>query len=227
MNPINAEPHDGGEQANKRERVQLDRARKENTKNGSRFTVNWAAMGVLLSLIAIYLTYAGVKHTWPFGVHCPVVVDVPPNSVEEAHAGGAGFGIAEVFWLPPKCAGSDHPISRYQVTTWRMINGVPAGVVRSIVVAGAQTSVTITGLDTNDIYSFHVSAVNSIGPSRPVVTNSISPVLLATSPNSPDEPWWIAALIGLLFSFAVSLLIYLILYLKRRRHLKRSKKVRS
>jgi hypothetical protein len=66
MNNINAEPDDGGERANKRERVQLDGGRKENAKSGFRFTVNWAAMSFFLTLIAVYLTYAGVKHTWPF-----------------------------------------------------------------------------------------------------------------------------------------------------------------
>jgi Fibronectin type III domain len=219
MNHINAEPHDGGERANKRERVQLDRARKENAKNGFRFTVNWAAMSVLLALVAVYLTYAGVKHTWPFEVHCPVIVGAPPNSVEEAHASGVGIGIAEVFWLPPKCVGSDRPIRRYEVTTWRIINGIPARVVRSIVVAGAQTSTTIPGLNTKDIYSFRISAVNSIGASRPVITNSISPLPNVTAPPSYGLLW--AVFIGFLLFFAVSYLIYL------RRHPKRSGRLRS
>jgi hypothetical protein len=175
MNPINAEPQDAGEPADNRESVELDGARKERAKSRFRVTVNWAAMGVLLAVITIYLTYAGAKHTWPFQVHCPVVVGATPNSVVDAHASGVGSGIAAVFWLPPKCVGSDHPISQYEVTTWRIINGVPAKAIRSIVVSGARTSITIAGPNTRDIYGFHIAAVNFIGPSRPAVTNSISP----------------------------------------------------
>jgi hypothetical protein len=176
MNHINAESQGGGEPANNGESAQqLGGARREEAKNRFSFTVNWAAMGVLLGLITIYLTYAGVKHTWPFEINCPVVAGAPPNSVDEAHASGAGLGMAEVFWLPPKCVGSNLPISQYEVTAWRMIKGIPSRAIHSIVVADARTPITIARLNVRDIYSFHVSAVNSVGPSRPAITNAISP----------------------------------------------------
>jgi Fibronectin type III domain len=174
MNHINADPQDGGE-IGKRERVQSHPTREKNAKNGFRFNINWAAIGALVALIGLYLTYAGVKHIWPFQVHCPVIAGAPPNSVKEAHASGLGNGKAEVFWSPPKCIGSDHPIIQYDITVWRVVDGVPVRPVRSIKATHARTSIIIVGLNNTDFYTFHVNAVNSIGPSSPVATNQITP----------------------------------------------------
>src|SRR5262249_51440090 len=132
MNHINAGPQDGEEEISKRARAEPPPTRKKNVKNRFHFNVNWAAVGVLVTLIGLYLTYAGVKHVWPFEVRCPVIAGVAPNSVREAHAGGLGNGRAGVLWSPPKCVGSDHPIIRYDVTVWRVVNGKSVRPVSSI-----------------------------------------------------------------------------------------------
>jgi hypothetical protein len=187
MNHIDAEPQDGEGEISKREQAQLPPMLERNAENGSHFKVNWAAVAVLVALIGLYLTYAGAKHIWPFQVHCPVVRGAPPNSVKEAHASGLGDRKAEVFWSPPKCVGSDHPITQYDITAWRVVNGVPLRPVRSVKAAGARTSIIIADLNNSDFYTFHVNAVNSIGPSSPVATNQITPtsVGVISPPSSP------------------------------------------
>jgi hypothetical protein len=66
MNHMNAGPQDGEGEISKRELTQSPPSRKKDAKNGLRFNVNWAAIGVVVTLIGLYLTYAGVKHIWPF-----------------------------------------------------------------------------------------------------------------------------------------------------------------
>jgi hypothetical protein len=187
MSHINAVPQDGDGEISQHQQARLPRTPEKNTENGSRFKVNWAAIAVLVALIGLYLTYAGAKHIWPFQIHCPVVAGASPNSVTEAHASGLGNGKAEVFWSPPKCVGSDHPIIQYDITAWRVVNGVPVRPVRSVKVTRARTSIIVTNLNNSDFYTFHVNAVNTIGPSSPVATNQITPTSIGqiTPPASP------------------------------------------
>jgi len=51
MNHINAGPQDGEGEISKRERAEPPPTRKKNVKNRFHFNVNWAAMGVLVTLI--------------------------------------------------------------------------------------------------------------------------------------------------------------------------------
>ena len=187
MNHINAAPQDGDGEISQGELAQHPLTPEKNAKNGSRFKVNWAAIAVLVTLIGLYFTYAGAKHIWPFQIHCPVVAGAPPNSVTEAHASGLGNREVEVFWSPPKCVGSDHPIIQYDITAWQVVNGVPVRPVRSVKAARARTSIIITSLKNGDFYTFHVNAVNSIGPSGPVATNQITPTVtgVISPPASP------------------------------------------
>jgi hypothetical protein len=96
----------------------------------------------------------------------------PPTSVTAV----AGDGQATVSWSPPVSDGN-RPISAYTVTS--SPGGVTAGA------GGSATSAVVGSLVNGTIYSFTVSATNSIGtgiPSAP--SNSVRP-FAPTVPNPP------------------------------------------
>jgi hypothetical protein len=146
--------------------------------------LSWVARGVWVALILglgnlafSYLNLALLKHWWPLPGSCSVVVNTVPNGVSRATAGADAHGNGEalVFWRPPVCPGSDHPITKYSINAWLFVNGRPQGVVITQYVTAGNKSVIISGLTNGDYYNFGISAWNAIGSSPPTFTNQVSP----------------------------------------------------
>lgn len=142
--------------------------------------MRWMAAGVVVALVVgmanSYVTIAQNKH-WPsFTPPCPAVVNVPPAAVSRATAGANadGHGQALVFWSPPRCVGTNHPITNYQITAWEF-GGSKIAYAGSRTVAGNATSVVFTGLADRHPYDFGIVAKNSIGWSKTTFTNIVVP----------------------------------------------------
>ena len=140
----------------------------------------WLKAGVIVALAGVlatsYATVAQSKRWFPFSQPCQVVVNIPPAGLSRASTGANadGHGRALVFWSPPKCVGTNHPITEYQITAWEFDGS-------KITYAGVRTapgnarSIVFTRLDDRHAYDFGIAAKNTIGWSSTTFTNIVVP----------------------------------------------------
>jgi hypothetical protein len=94
----------------------------------------------------------------------------------------AGVGQADVSWSAPVSDGGS-PITGYSLDVLRATT-----VVRTISLAGAGTSTTVTGLTNGTAYSFRVSAVNAVTTGASSAASApVTPAAPATVPGAPTR----------------------------------------
>nr|ASU04349.1 Dscam7 [Mesobuthus martensii] len=120
----------------------------------------------------------------PYGIQkteVRLIVQEPPDPPEDVRVIEVTSTAASLLWSPPYSGNS--PITSYVVSYKQEKEEWPSNRSGRVIVSSADTTATITGLQSMTSYNIHVFARNSIGHSSP--SETITVITAAEAPRNP------------------------------------------